>query len=207
MLRPRPKQWAFRACPSGWPQPIARPPGETACDQVALHIIIDGYNLIKNSPSLSELDRQDLQLGREALIDLLVAYKKVKSHKITVVFDGAGSVDATASRDRIQGIQVIFSRRGQSADAVIKSMAAREREKALVVSSDRDVVLAAAGSQSATIPASEFESRLTMAGRMDAAGAPADSESDGWIPTTRKKGPSRRLSKRKRRNRMKVRKL
>ena len=174
---------------------------------MALHIIIDGYNLIKNSPTLSALDRQDLQLGREALIDLLANYKKVKPHKITVVFDGAGSVDATSSRDRIKGIQVIFSRHGQSADSVIKNMAAREREKALVVSSDRDVVLTASSYQSATIPAAQFEARLSLAAQVDGAGVPTDEEGAGWIPTTRKKGPSRRLSKRKRRNRMKVNKL
>ncbi len=173
---------------------------------MAIHIIIDGYNLIKNSPSLSTLDRQDLQLGREALIDRLAAYKKVKPHKITVVFDGAGSIDADSSRDRVKGIHVVFSRRGQSADAVIKNMAAREREKALVVSSDREVTLAAASFQAATLPVSEFETRLALATSMETTGETGD-DGGGWIPTTRKKGPSRRLSKRKRRNRMKVRKL
>ena len=153
------------------------------------------------------MDRQDLQLGREALIDLLAGYKRVKPHKITVVFDGAGSIDGTSSRDRIKGIQIIFSRHGQSADAVIKNMAAKEREKALVVSSDRDVVLAASSHQSATIPAAQFEARLSLAAQVDETGNPTDEEEAGWIPTTRKKGPSRRLSKRKRRNRMKVKKL
>jgi len=181
-------------------------PAPAVWDKVALHIIIDGYNLIKNSPWLSALDRQDLQLGREALVDLLADYKKVKAHKITVVFDGAGSIDATASRDRIKGIHVVFSRHGRSADSVIKNMASKEREKALVVSSDRDVALTAASFQAATIPASEFEARLALTARLDAAGAPGEDEA-GWIPTTRKKGPSRRLPKRNRRNRMKVRKL
>jgi uncharacterized protein len=51
-----------------------------------------------------------------------------------------------------------------------------------------------------------FEQKLMMASRMNS-GDP-DSESDGgWIPTTRKKGPSRRLSKRKRQNQIKTDKL
>ena len=182
-------------------------PSGNSCNQVALHIIIDGYNLIKNSPSLSELDRQDLQLGREALIDRLAEYKRVKPHKITVVFDGAGAMEPAASRDRIKGIQVVFSRHGQSADAVINHMAAKEREKALVVSSDRDVARAAASFQSATIPASEFETRLALAAQGQSGAAPDDDEGGGWIPSPRKKGPRRRLPKRKRRNRLKVRKL
>ena len=55
---------------------------------MSIHILIDGYNLIRQSPELSELDRQDIQLGRAALIDMLVVYKKLKHHKITIVFDG-----------------------------------------------------------------------------------------------------------------------
>ncbi|MEN8246931.1 MAG: NYN domain-containing protein [Thermodesulfobacteriota bacterium] len=55
---------------------------------MAVHIIIDGYNLIRQSPELSYLDRQDLQQGREALLGMLAAYKKIKHHQITVVFDG-----------------------------------------------------------------------------------------------------------------------
>ncbi len=40
-----------------------------------IHIIIDGYNLIRNSNSLSALDRQDMQTGRETLVDMLATYK------------------------------------------------------------------------------------------------------------------------------------
>ena len=195
---------------SGFAEPFAlQKARQQTCEseQVALHIIIDGYNLIRNSPSLSALDRQDLQLGREALIDWLAAYKKVKAHRITVVFDGAGAPADTTARDRIKGIQVVFSRQGQSADAVIKNMASKEREKALVVSSDRAVANAAASFQSATISVSEFEARLSLAAHLDESKAPMEEEDSGWIPTTRKKGPSRRLSKRRRRNRIKVDKL
>ncbi|MCD4762468.1 MAG: NYN domain-containing protein, partial [Desulfobacterales bacterium] len=48
---------------------------------MSLHIIIDGYNLIRQSTTLSDLDGQDIQLGREALLNMLVAYKKIKHHK------------------------------------------------------------------------------------------------------------------------------
>jgi len=47
---------------------------------MAVHIIIDGYNLIRQSAELSRLDRRDLQHGREALLELLAAYKKIKRH-------------------------------------------------------------------------------------------------------------------------------
>ena len=173
---------------------------------MALHLIIDGYNLIKNSPSLSALDRQDLQLGREALIDLLADYKKVKSHKITVVFDGAGALDIKLSRERIKGIHVVFSRHGQTADAVIKNMASREREKALIVSSDRDIVVFAMSHGAAVVSSLHFEEKIAQAAPAADDGFPA-LDAKSWNPSTKKKGPGRRLSKRERKNKIKTRKL
>ena len=57
-----------------------------------LEIIIDGYNLIRQSSSLKRLDAQDLEQGREALLERLIAYRQVRGHPITVVFDGWGGV-------------------------------------------------------------------------------------------------------------------
>ena len=87
---------------------------------MSIHIIIDGYNLIRQSNRLSILDLQDIQLGRDALVDMLAAYKKVKSHRITVVFDGTRAPLFSQQRTRLKGITVIFSHKGESADTVIK---------------------------------------------------------------------------------------
>ena len=171
-----------------------------------LHIIIDGYNLIRNSPTLKELDRRDIQLGREALVDRLVSYRKIRPHKITVVFDGISAPAYSSGKDAVKGIQIVFSRRGQSADSVIKKMARKEREKAVVVSSDREIMASAAASRSATLSVEEFENRLLMADYAAVKGGD-DRSTGGWVPTTKKKGPSKRLSKSKRRNRKKIRKL
>ena len=173
---------------------------------MSIHIIIDGYNLIRQSSSLSLLDHQDLQLGREALVDLLAKYKRIKHHKITVVFDGTNAVSFSGHRDYINGIEIKFSRFGESADTVIKKIAAGEKEKALVVSSDRDVADSAYLSGAAVIDSIEFEKKLEMAAYSD--GFSVDGEDEGgWIPTTKKKGPSRKLPKKKRRSIAKIKKL
>jgi len=173
---------------------------------MSIHIIIDGYNLIRQSSSLSTFDQQDIQLGREALLKTLETYKRIKRHKITVVFDGTNAPPFALHKDRIKGIRIKFSRPGESADMVIKKMADREREKVLVVSSDLDIVNFAASTGAATISSPEFEEKITMAVYMDTKGI-EDQDHSGWTPTTKKKGPSKRLSKRKRRNRIKTRKL
>ena len=171
-----------------------------------IHIIIDGYNLIRQSTNLSALDQKDIILGREALIKMLAAYRKLKPHRITVVFDGHNSPVFSPRRSRQKGISIRFSRGGESADAVIKRMANREREKALVVSSDREVADSAASSGAATISSQAFEAKMDLAMHLD---SPIDEAEDyaGWTPTTKKKGPSRRLPKKQRRNRMKIKKL
>lgn len=173
---------------------------------MSIHIIIDGYNLIRRSSSLSTLDQQDMQLGRETLLDTLETYKRIKRHKITVVFDGTNASPFALQKNQTKGIKVKFSRSGETADTVIKRMAASEREKALVVSSDLDLVNFAASMGAATISSSAFEEKIAMAVYMDTKGI-EDEVQGGWIPTTKKKGPSRRLSKRKRRNRVKIQKL
>ncbi|UCD82420.1 MAG: NYN domain-containing protein [Desulfobacterales bacterium] len=173
---------------------------------MSLHIIIDGYNLIRQSSRLSILDLQDIQLGREALVDMLAAYKKFKAHRITVVFDGTGLPLVSRQRDRQKGITIVYSHNGESADAVIKKMARREGPKALVVSSDQDIVRSVAAWGVTAINARDFESKLVMSRSLD--GMQADGENhSGWKPTTKKKGPRRRLPKRQRKNRAKLGKL
>ncbi len=173
---------------------------------MSLHIIIDGYNLIYQSDRLSAFVHRDFQRGREALIRTLSDYKRIKPHKISVVFDGANAPGFAKHKDYNKGIEIKFSQRGETADTVIKRMAAREKERALIVSSDREIINFAASQGAATISSSLFEEKITFA-------APGDDnagdfeDASSWIPTTKKKGPRRRLSKKERHNRIKTRKL
>ncbi len=172
-----------------------------------LHIIIDGYNLIRQSSQLSAIDHRDLQQGREALVDLLAAYRQVKPHPVTVVFDAADAVGQHQQRDRVQGIRIRFSAPGESADAVIKRMAARYREKAIIVSSDRDIAAASEAHGAAVIASPDFERKLVGTLYEGSPGDAGEDEHTGWAPTTRKKGPRRRRSKKARRHQRKIRKL
>lgn len=174
---------------------------------MGIHIVIDGYNLIRQSRSFSELDRQDLQSGRDALVKSLAAYKKIKPYAMTVVFDGTAAPTGMLRRDAQLGIKLRYSAPGESADTVIKRMAAREKEKMLVVTSDNDIVRHCQSMGTAVIGSSEFEDRLMMAQYMDLKGTDDNDEDSGWQPTTRKKGPSRRLTKRQRKMNKKISKL
>ena len=173
---------------------------------MSVHIIIDGYNLIRQSKHFAQLDRREMQLGREALLDTLAAYKLKSAHRITVVFDGDRTPGLIPDRDRVAGINIRFSHRGQTADTVIKKMAADKKDRVLVVSSDQDIVRFAAAKGAAVISSSEFEDKIaqTLYGDM------MDHENDddaGWTPSTKKKGPRRRPSKKVRRNQKRLNRL
>ncbi len=174
---------------------------------MALHLLIDGYNLIRRSPELARLDREDLARGREALLARLAAYRCVKAHRITVVFDGAGAPVGLPERDRKAGIRVLFSRGGETADRLIARLAREERESALVVTSDAALQRAVSSSGAAVVSVEEFATRLELA--LGGGGAVDDSPKDfeEHRIVTRKKGNPRRASKRERRTRRQTEKL
>jgi len=171
---------------------------------MALHLIIDGYNLIRQSPWLSLLDARDLEEGREALLQSLTAYRQRRlQHKITVVFDGWQGGGLRESRDVYQGMGVVYSRRGERADEVIKRLLAREGRRAVMVSSDRELQDFAESKGATWVAAGQFESQYLTQAETGSAG-----EEDAPAPRSGvKKGPARRLKKNLRRKKQRLRKL
>ena len=170
-----------------------------------MHLIIDGYNVIRQSSQLQVLDAMDLQAGREALLELLAGYRSLSHHRITVVFDGWQRGDLKENRDRHQGILIIYSRRGERADEVIKRLLHKERERALVVTSDREIQVCAEQVRAAWINAAQFEMSCL---HQPASGAGVEPEFDASSSRgTQKKGPAKRLSKRQRQRRQRLKKL
>lgn len=109
------------------------------------------------------MDHGDLRSEREKLIRLLVKYKKIKGHDITVVFDGWKSGGHTEASMITGGIRVIYSRLGETADSVIKRITKREKKEWIVVSSDRDIAAHAWSHGSVAVPTAEFHSLLMKA--------------------------------------------
>lgn len=128
-------------------------------------ILIDGYNLIRQSERLSEQERRGgLEAGRTALVRALSAYRAATGDRVTVVFDGDEGVGVgigTGAR-RQEGVSVIFSRPPESADDVIVARIRKSHGKkaALVVSSDRKILDAARKNRVAGMRSDEFEAEM-----------------------------------------------
>lgn len=93
---------------------------------------------------------------RDEFVDLLIDYKKIKAHDITVVFDGYKSGAGTEHLAVRGGVKIIYSRIAERADDVIKRIITNERKEWIVVSSDRDIVNHAWSVNSIPIPSERF---------------------------------------------------
>ena len=173
-----------------------------------MHIIVDGYNLIRQSDTFRHSERKSLEEGRNALIRSLAVYRKIRGHRVTVVFDGWVGGSPTEERDLAGGVEIIYSRLGEKADEVIKRLLGKGSEEILVVTSDREIATFAARRGKGTIASPEFASRLD---RIAAGELPADTLGDEETESERtggkRKGPARRLSKQKRAALARIRKL
>ncbi|MCE5282221.1 MAG: NYN domain-containing protein [Deltaproteobacteria bacterium] len=174
-----------------------------------MHIIVDGYNLIRQSDSLRASERISLEEGRKALVRSLAAYRQLRGHRITVVFDGWSGGSPQEERDRSGGIDIIYSRLGEKADEVIKRLVEGGSEEILVVTSDREIAAFAARRGKTAVDSPVFSERIErIASSPSSAGFPAQGEDDEEdAGGMKKKGPSRRLSKQKRAQLARLRKL
>ena len=167
-----------------------------------MHLIIDGYNLLHVDRSLTNLHSIQLQWERERLIDWLSTYQKLKSCEVTVVFDGWQEGWSTETREKRKGLQIIFSKLGEKADEVIKRLVKEKGSGAVVITSDREVARFAQRMDVAVIPSEQFQERLQERSSRMPEESPEEEERG-----TKKKGPSRRLSKKEKRARAASKKL
>ena len=158
-----------------------------------IHLVIDGYNLLGVRGGL----RGDIEARREALIRELVSYRQRKGYPLTVVFDGWRSGHPTEHGEWREGIEVIFSRQGETADTVIKRLAAKYGNDCAVVSSDREVAGFARAKGGTSITSGDFESRLHSSGARPIARKQAadDEEDDRAQRDPKKKGNPKKLPK------------
>jgi predicted RNA-binding protein with PIN domain len=101
-------------------------------------LIVDGYNFIFRFFESEGLSNEGLSYLREKLIEDLVWYKSQKDCDVTVVFDARKGDKAVIGTQIVDGIKVMFSRRGRSADDVIEGLISMKDDyrRKFVVTSD-----------------------------------------------------------------------
>ncbi len=162
---------------------------------MALHLIIDGYNLLALTGRIGAGTRLDSEIARESFLRDLASYRQKKSHAITVVFDGWQQGWSTEQREHRLGLEIIFSRRGEKADQVIQRLAAELGSACAVVSSDREIITVATAQGAFVMKAQEFIGKLR--GPSSVARASLHKELDTGADLLPKRGSEKRGNPRK----------
>ena len=150
-----------------------------------------------------------LEVARDSLVERLRRYKRIRSCRITVVFDGVSRAGSGRGPSQEKGIRLIFSGQGETADTAIQRMCAQEGKNLTVVTSDRALARTVSSAGAIAIDVEEFEARLEMALALEAKGETEEDEGDkknGAVGTL-KKGPSKRPSRSERRRQQRLRKV
>lgn len=102
-------------------------------------ILVDGYNVIKNTAELQTIERRSLSAAREALIRKLSTKYRHTPHQVIVVFDAQQTHE---TEEHVQRVRLIFTAQGVTADTVIARLAregAGHGQTVVVVSNDWEV--------------------------------------------------------------------
>ena len=129
-------------------------------------VIVDGYNVIHAWPSLKRLLEVSLEAARDKLVDRMSVYGLVTGSEVTVVFDAHHSQARSNAEEMVEGVRVIFTRKGHSADHAIERIAygaAGVGDMITVATSDRFQRDLVRGTGGAVISAAELERRVIEA--------------------------------------------
>ncbi|ACB83774.1 NYN domain-containing protein [Natranaerobius thermophilus] len=86
------------------------------------YLIVDGYNIINAWDHLKKSAEENLEISRIELIDELSEYKGILWGKIVVVFDAHSAKQKNRHTEQINGILVIYTKEGETADSLIEAL-------------------------------------------------------------------------------------
>jgi predicted RNA-binding protein with PIN domain len=90
-------------------------------------LIVDGHSMIFQWPELARNYASQGASVRETLVRMLTALQDSSAWTVAVVFDGRGVKPSSESNPG--GIQIFYSKTGQTADSIIERLAAKYAPK------------------------------------------------------------------------------
>lgn len=86
------------------------------------YLIVDGYNLLFAWEELNELAKDNLELARSRLTDILRSYQAFRGCELVLVFDGYKVAGNPGERET-DGIHIAFTKENETADMYIEKLA------------------------------------------------------------------------------------
>lgn len=169
--------------------------------------IIDGFNLIRQSRDLANVENKKFEQAQLELIARLREFAELSGEKILCVFDHGGSVEFHRTEEYFGPVTAIYTRGGEIADEVIIELAREKKQAAIVVSSDRMVAEGSRKAGASAMSASEFDRILFRIHHGQSLNGRENDEGFDPKKGTQKKGPSHRRAKKDRKVYSKLKKL
>jgi uncharacterized protein len=157
--------------------------------------MIDGFNAIRSGGMAALFDPTDIDSASHYFLSRLSDYRKTKRISITVVFDATEGTSLSRKTDKSKGIQIIYSKRGETADQVMIEAIRRRPSGLVVVSADRAIIDEAKKHGVPFITPGRLENALD--GQSD----------DGYPDGSDKKGNPRKATKKVRKARRAINKI
>lgn len=86
------------------------------------YLVVDGYNIIFAWPQLKAFRERRLEHARDKLIDLLINYSALSGESVYLVFDAHLVKRNTEHQELIDGVRVIYTQEGETADSLIERL-------------------------------------------------------------------------------------
>jgi len=104
------------------------------------YLILDGYNVINSWPELKLLLNGSLEVARGELVEMMAEYKAFKGINVIIVFDAYLVKGSTRNREKLKGVEVVFTKEKETADSYIErliiELSNNKRNRVSVVTND-----------------------------------------------------------------------
>ena len=115
-----------------------------------VRILVDGYSLLHNWPTLAPGRPRHSAAARSALVHVLTRYQDAVGTPITIFFDGGGAPPDVPKNESNGPVEVLFSGAGKTADDLIERAAHRFQPYGQVMAvtddnAERDIVTGLGG--------------------------------------------------------------
>lgn len=128
------------------------------------YVLVDGYNIIFGWDDLKAIARDNLDLARQTLINMLSNYQGFRKCELILVFDAYKVKGNHREVEKSGGISIVYTKEAETADAYIEktSLTLVKEHKVRVATSDNLEQIIILGNGAYRISASEFRKEVDM---------------------------------------------
>lgn len=129
------------------------------------YLLVDGYNVIFDWEELKEVAKDNLDMARTLLMDILCNYQGLRDCILILVFDAYKVPRGNETTVKYNNIHVVYTKEGQTADAYLERLTYEiaKKHRVRVVSSDSAVQFIILGHGALRLSANSFKAEVEQA--------------------------------------------